>query len=53
MRRAILVIVLILSVFQLGGCVVISCDEHRHQGRSHAECIKTDLTFHEVLVIGF
>jgi hypothetical protein len=53
MRRALLIIVLILSIFQLGGCVVISCDEHRHRGRSYAECITTELTVHEALVIGF
>jgi hypothetical protein len=53
MRRAILIIVLILSIFQIGGCVVISCDEYRHRDCSHAECIKADLTVHEALVIGF
>jgi hypothetical protein len=53
MRRAILIIALILSIFQFSGCVVISCDEHGHRGRSHAECIKTELTVREALVIGF
>lgn len=53
MRRAIIIIVLILSIFKLSGCVVISCEEHRHRGRSHAECFEADLTVHEVLVIGF
>jgi hypothetical protein len=53
MRRAVLIIVLISSIFYLGGCVVISCEEHRHRGHSHAECFKTDLMVHEVLVSGF
>ena len=53
MIREILIIVLILSIFQLGGCVVISCEEHRHCGRSHAECFKTDLMVREAFVIGF
>jgi hypothetical protein len=53
MRRAVLIIVLILSISQFGGCVVISCDEHRHRGRSHAECFKTELMVHEAIVIGF
>jgi hypothetical protein len=53
MRRAILIIVLILSIFKLGGCVVISCEEHRHQMHPHAACFKTDFVVHEVHVIGF
>jgi hypothetical protein len=41
MRRAILIIVLILSIFQLGGCVVISCEERSQQGPLQAKCAKT------------
>jgi hypothetical protein len=53
MRVAILIIILISSIFYLSGCVVISCEEHRHQKRPHVECSKTDLMVHEVHVIGF
>jgi hypothetical protein len=53
MRRAILIIVLILSIFQLGGCVVISCEEHRHSRHPHVKCSTTDLMISEVHVIGF
>ena len=53
MRRAILIIVLILSIFQLAGCVVISCEEHRYQRHPHAACLKTDIVISEVYMIGF
>ena len=53
MRRAILIIVLILSIFRLGGCVVISCEEHRHQRHPHVKCSKTGVVIHEVHTIGF
>jgi hypothetical protein len=53
MRRAILIIVLVLSIFQLGGCVVISCEEHRRSRHPHVKCLKTDLMISEVHVIGF
>jgi len=53
MRKAILMFVLILSIFQLGGCVVISCEEHRHQRHLHAACFKTDLMISEVHMIDF
>ena len=46
MRRAILIIVLILSIFQLGGCIVISCEECSQQEPLQAKCVKTD---HEYL----
>ena len=41
MRRAILIIVLILSIFQLGGCIVISCEERSQQGPPQVICAKT------------
>jgi hypothetical protein len=53
MSRAILITVLILSIFQIGGCVVISCEERMHGRPPHVKCLETDLTVHEVLVIGF
>ena len=53
MRRAILIIVLILSIFQLGGCVVISDEKHRHDKHPHIECSKTGVMVHEVHMIGF
>jgi hypothetical protein len=53
MRRAVLIIVLILLIFKLGGCVVISCEEYRHSRHPHVECFKTDLMISEVHMIGF
>jgi hypothetical protein len=53
MRKAILIIVVILSIFQFGGCVVISCEERMHGGPPHVECLETDLTVSEVYMIGF
>jgi hypothetical protein len=53
MRRAILIIALILSIFQFGGCMVISCEEHMHAGPPHVKCLEADLTVSEVHVIGF
>jgi hypothetical protein len=53
MRRAILIIILLLSIFKLGGCVVISCEEHRHSRHPHVECSKADLMISEVHMIGF
>jgi hypothetical protein len=53
MRKAILIIVLILSMFQLGGCVVISCEEHRHHKHPHIECSKAGVMVHEIHTIGF
>ncbi len=53
MRKAILIIVLIISMFQLGGCVVISSEKHRHHKPPHVECSKTDVMVHEVHTIGF
>ena len=53
MRRAIIIIVLILSIFKLGGCVVISCEEHRHGRHPHIKCSTTDFVVSEVHVIGF
>jgi hypothetical protein len=42
MKKAILIIILVLSIFQLGGCIVISCEEHCQQGPPQAKCVKTD-----------
>lgn len=53
MRRAILIIVLILPIFYLGGCVVISCEEHRHERHPHIKCAQTGVMIHEVQMIGF
>jgi len=53
MRKAILIIVLILSNFQLSGCVVISSEENGHSRHPHVECSKTDLMISEVHMIGF
>jgi len=53
MRRAILIIVLILSIFQMGGCVVISCEEHRRQKPHHVKCAQMGVMIHEVHMIGF
>ncbi len=53
MRKIVLIIVLILSIFQLGGCVVISCEEHRRHKHPHVECSKTDFMISEVHTIGF
>jgi len=53
MRKAIFIIVLILSIFQLGGCVVISCEEHSPHKQPHIKCSKTGVMVHEVHMIGF
>ena len=53
MRRAILIIVLILSIFHLGGCVVISCEEHRHERHPQVKSAQTGVITHEVQMIGF
>ena len=41
MRRVVLIIVLILSISQLGGCIVISCEECSQQGPSQVTFAKT------------
>ena len=53
MRRAILIVVLILSIFRLGGCVVISCEEHRHERHPNVKCAQMGVMIHEVHMIGF
>lgn len=53
MRRAILIFVLILSIFHMGGCVVISCEEHKHQSGPHVKCTQTGVMVSEVHMIGF
>ncbi|OHB62605.1 MAG: hypothetical protein A2168_06640 [Planctomycetes bacterium RBG_13_50_24] len=53
MKRAILTIVLIILIFQMGGCVVISCEEHMHQKQPHVKCVQTGVMVSEVHMIGF
>ncbi|MHC4331924.1 MAG: hypothetical protein ACYSWW_27800 [Planctomycetota bacterium] len=38
MRKAALITALILSILYLGGCVVVSSEEHRPHKHQHVEC---------------